>query len=107
MQYLGGKLSAAQLQVTGWVGSMRRSLQGALELVWGPAEEKHEEEEGEQEEEEEGGDEAGRFQRAMSPLRSLARRSRRSLRRFSARSRQTLQRRATENCSVRADVETQ
>ncbi|XP_022601293.1 uncharacterized protein KIAA1671 homolog [Seriola dumerili] len=97
MQYLGGKLSAAQLQVAGWVGSVRRSLQDALELVWGPAEEKQEEgeENEEQEEEEEREDGGGRFQRAMTPLRSFARRSRRSLRRFSTRSRQTLQRRAT------------
>lgn len=109
MQYFGGKLSAAQLQVAGWVGGVRRSLQGALELVWGTAEEKpgEEEEEEEKEEEEEGGDGGGRFQRAMSPLRSFARRSRRSLRRFSVRSRQTLQRRATESCSVRADLVTQ
>lgn len=109
MQYLGGKLSAAQLQVAGWVGSVRRSLQGALELVWGNSEEKQQEEqeeedENEEEEGEEGGDGGGRFQRAMSPLRSFARRSRRSLRRFSVRSRRTLQRRTTETCSVRADV---
>lgn len=108
MQYLGGKLSAAQLQVAGWVGSVRRSLQGALELVWGSAEEKQEEEEEEdKEEEDEGGEGGGRFQRAVSPLRSFARRSRRSLRRFSIRSRQTLQRRASETCSVRADIVTQ
>lgn len=108
MQYFGGKLSAAQLQVAGWVGGVRRSLQGALELVWGAAEEKQQEEEEEdkEEEEEESRDGGGRFQRAMSPLRSFARRSRRSLRRFSVRSRQSLQRRATETCSVRADVVT-
>lgn len=105
MQYFGGKLSAAQLQVAGWVGSVRRSLQGALGLVWGPAEEKQQEEEEEdKEEEEEGGDGGGRFQRAMSPLRSFARRSRRSLRRFSVRSRQTLQRRATETCSAPVNI---
>ncbi|XP_022055785.2 uncharacterized protein KIAA1671 homolog isoform X2 [Acanthochromis polyacanthus] len=101
MQYLGGKLSAAQLQVAGWVGSVRRSLHGALELVWGPSEEKQDEEEDDQEEEEESG--GGRFQRAMSPLRSFARRSRRSLRRFSVRSRQTVQRRTTETCSVQVN----
>ncbi|TDH14408.1 hypothetical protein EPR50_G00042460 [Perca flavescens] len=101
MQYFGGKLSAAQLQVAGWVGSVRRSLQGALELVWGTAEEKQQEEEEEdKEEDEKGEDGTGRFQRAMSPLRSFARRSRRSLRRFSVRSRQTLQRRATATCSA-------
>lgn len=107
MQYLGGKLSAAQLQVTGLVGSVRRSVQGALDLVWGQSNEKQEEEEEddkEEEEEEEGGDGGGRFQRAISPLRSFARRSRRSLRRFSLRSRQTMQRRAPETCSVRADA---
>lgn len=101
MQYLGGKLSSAQLQVAGWVGSVRRSLQGALELVMGNSEEKQEEEEEEEEEEERGGE--GRFQRAMSPLRSFARRSRRSLRRFSVRSRKTLQRRATETCSAQVN----
>lgn len=105
MQFLGGKLSAAQLQVVGWVGSVRRSLQGALELVWGNTEEKQEEDNKDKEEEEEdSGDGGGRFQRAMSPLRSFARRSRRSLRHFSIRSRQTLRRRTTETCSVRADI---
>lgn len=104
MQYFGGKLSAAQLQVSGWMGSVRRSLQGALELMWGTTEEKQEEDKEEEEEEEiEDGGGGGRFQRAMSPLRSFARRSRRSLRRFSIRSRQTMQRRAGETCSVRAD----
>ncbi|KAI3370315.1 hypothetical protein L3Q82_025086 [Scortum barcoo] len=98
-EYLGGKLSAAQLQVAGWVGGVRRSLQGALELMWGTAEEKQEEEEEDKEEEDERGDGETRFQRAMSPLRSFARRSRRSLRRFSTRSQQTLQRKATETCS--------
>lgn len=39
----------------------------------------------------------------MSPLRSFARRSRRSLRHFSVRSRQTLQRRATETCSAQVN----
>lgn len=105
MQYLGGKLSAAQLQVSGWMGSVRRSLQGALELVWGTAEEKQDKEDEDKEEEEEDAEEgSGRFQRAISPLRSFARRSRRSLHRFSVRSRQTLQRRNTETHSVRADV---
>ncbi|XP_042259802.1 trichohyalin-like, partial [Thunnus maccoyii] len=99
MQYFGGKLSAAQLQVAGWVGSVRRSLQGALQLVWGNAEERQEEED-EDKEEEESGDGEGRFQRAMSPLRSFARRSRRSLGRLSLRSRQTLHRRATQTCST-------
>lgn len=103
MQFLGGKLSAAQLQVAGWVGSVRRSLQGALELVWGNTEENQDEEDKDKDEEE-SGDGEGRFQRAMSPLRSFARRSRRSLHRFSIRSRQTLQRRTTETCSVRAGL---
>lgn len=107
MQYFGGKLSAAQLQVSGWMGSVRRSLQGALELVWGNAEEKQEEDKEEEEEDEIGDGGGGRFQRAMSPLRSFARRSRRSLHRFSIRSRQTMQRRASETCSVRANRVTQ
>ena len=105
MQYFGGKLSAAQLQVAGWVGSVRRSLQEALELVWSNTEERQEEED--EDKEEEGGDGGERFQRAVSPLRSFARRSRRSLRRFSVRSRQSVQRRTTEPCSVRADALTQ
>lgn len=107
MQYFGGKLSAAQLQVSGWMGSVRRSLQGALELMWGTTEEKQEEDKEEEEEEETEDGGGGRFQRAISPLRSFARRSRRSLRRFSNRSRQTMQRRASETCSVRADRVTQ
>lgn len=101
MQYFGEKLSAAQLQMTDWVGSVRHSMQGALELVWGSGEEDDKEEE----EEEDGGDGGGgRFHRAVSPLRSFARRSRRSLHRFSIRSRQTLQRKSTETCSVRANA---
>lgn len=101
MQYLGGKLSAAQLHVTSWMGSMRHSLQGALDLMWGASREKKEEEEEEEGGRDRGG--GGRFQRAMTPLRSFARRSRRSLRRFSVRSRPTLQRRTTEAYSVRTD----
>lgn len=103
MQYLGGKLSDAQLQVAGWVGNLRRSLQGAVELAWGPSEEKQEEDDNE-EVEDEGGSRTGTFQRAMSPLRSFAKRSRRSLHRFSARSRQHFQRRSTGTCSVRTSV---
>eukprot|EP00066_Takifugu_rubripes_P023260 XP_011612526.1 PREDICTED: calponin homology domain-containing protein DDB_G0272472-like [Takifugu rubripes] len=94
MQYLGGKLSAAQLQVAGWVGNVRRSLQGALDLVWGSAEDKQEEEQ------DEGVDGGGRFQRAVSPLRNFARRSRRSLRRLSTRSRTTVHRKAGETRSA-------
>lgn len=102
MQFLGGKLSAAQLQVAGWVGSVRRSLQGALDLVWGHSEVKQEEEEDDKEEEEdvESGDGEQRFER----LQNFVRRSRRSLRRFSVRSRQNHQRRATNTSSVRADI---
>ena len=99
MQYLGGKLSAAQLQVAGWVGHARRSLQGALDLVWGSSDDRQEEE---QEEGVGGG--GGRFQRAVSPLRNLARRSRRSLRRLSARSRTAEHGKAGETCSVRTRV---
>uniref|UniRef100_A0A8K9XE56 Tankyrase 1-binding protein C-terminal domain-containing protein n=1 Tax=Oncorhynchus mykiss TaxID=8022 RepID=A0A8K9XE56_ONCMY len=91
MQYLGGKLSSAQVHVSGWVGSVRRSLQGALNLVWGD------------EEEGEGGGGGRRFDRAVSPLRSFASRSRQSLRLFSVRSRQrmTLRRRAADTSAVR------
>lgn len=99
MQYLGGKLSAAQLQVAGWVGNVRRSLQGALDLVWGSAEDKQEEEQ------DQGVDGGGRFQRVASPLRNFARRSRRSLRRLSTRSRTTVHRKAGEARSVRTPVE--
>lgn len=98
MQYLGGKLSAAQLQVAGWVGNVRRSLQGALDLVWGSSEDRQEEEQ------EEGVDGGGRFQRVVSPLRNFARRSRRSLRRLSTRSRTTAHKKAGETCSVRTLV---
>ncbi|XP_070966925.1 uncharacterized protein KIAA1671-like isoform X2 [Oncorhynchus clarkii lewisi] len=102
MQYLGGKLSSAQVHVSGWVGSVRRSLQGALNLVWGDEEEvvvvKEEEEEKEEEDEGEGGGGGRRFDRAVSPLRSFASRSRQSLRLLSVRSRQrmTLRRRAAD-----------
>lgn len=99
MQYFGGKLSAAQLQVAGWVGSVRRSLQGALDLFWSTSEDKEDEDKdggGEGDRGGEGG--GGRFERAVSPLRSFARRSRRSFRRFSMRSRST---RASKTCSVR------
>lgn len=99
MQYLGGKLSAAQLQVAGWVGNVRRSLQGALDLVWGSAEDKQEEEQ------DEGVDGGGRFQRVVSPLRNFARRSRRSLRRLSTRSRTSVHRKAGETRSVRTPLE--
>lgn len=98
MQYLGGKLSAAQLQVAGWVGSMRRSLQGALDLVWSTSEDKQPED---REEEDKDGDGGGRFQRALSPLRNLARRSRRSFRRFSMRGQPP---KVSKTCSVRAHV---
>lgn len=96
MQYFGGKLSAAQLQVAGWVGSVRRSLQGALDLVWRTSDDKDDEDKDGGEEDQGGG---GRFERAVSPLRSFARRSRRSFRRFSMRSRST---RAGKTGSVRA-----
>ncbi|CAB1353939.1 unnamed protein product [Coregonus sp. 'balchen'] len=97
MQYLGGKLSSAQVHVSGWVGSVRRSLQGALDLVWGDEEEVVVVKE-EEEDEGEGGGGGRRFERAVSPLRSFASRSRKSLRLFSVRSRQrmTLRRRAAD-----------
>ncbi|XP_031433383.1 182 kDa tankyrase-1-binding protein isoform X2 [Clupea harengus] len=98
MQYLGDKLSAAQVQVSGWVGSVRRSLQGALDVVSGALQRGPQEVEEEETEEDEGGGGGGgggsgghgRFQRAVSPLRSLASRSRRSLRSLSLRGRQRL-----------------
>ena len=80
MEYLGDMLSVAQTQVSGWVGNVRRSLQGALSLVSGAVERGGRAEEG-------GG--AGGFKRAAS-LRSLASRSRDSFRRFSLRSQQRL-----------------
>lgn len=94
MQYFGGKLSAAQLQVAGWVGSVRRSWQEALDLVWNTSDDRANEDKDGGE-----GDRGGRFERAVSPLRSFARRSRRSFRRFSVRSQST---RAGKTCSVRA-----
>lgn len=86
MDYLGDKLSVAHSHVSGWVGSVRRSLQGALNFVSSSVERGGEGEEG-------GG---GGFKRASS-LRSLASRSRESFRRFSLRSQQrlSLRRRAT------------
>lgn len=100
MQYFGEKLSAVQLHVAGWMGSMRHSVQGALDLVWGTSRETKEEEE-EEGSRDRGG---GRFQRAMTPLRSIARHSRRSLHRFSVRSRQALQRRATGTNKVNQEI---
>lgn len=79
MEYLGDKLSVAQSQVSGWMGNVRRSLQGALSVVSSAVER--------------GGrgaeDSPGGFKRANS-LRSLASRSRDSFRRFSLRSQQRL-----------------
>lgn len=82
MDYLGDKLTVAQSQVTDWVGSVRRSLQGALSFVSNSMDRSGDVEEG------------GGFKRAAS-LRSLATRSRESIRRFSVRSRQHLRRRPT------------
>uniref|UniRef100_A0A8C4YV26 Tankyrase 1-binding protein C-terminal domain-containing protein n=1 Tax=Gadus morhua TaxID=8049 RepID=A0A8C4YV26_GADMO len=72
MDYLGDKLTVAHSHLTGWVGNVRRSLQGALSAVGGPR-----------------GDDGGGFKRTNS-LRSLASRSRESFRRFSLRSQQRL-----------------
>lgn len=82
MQFLGNKLSEAQTQVSGWVGNMRRSLQGAVELMSGALEREGVIEEEEDEER------VGRFERAISPLRSFAARGRQSLRNLSQQSRQ-------------------
>ncbi|XP_062411057.1 182 kDa tankyrase-1-binding protein isoform X3 [Sardina pilchardus] len=93
MQYLGDKLTTAQAQVTGWVGNVRRSLQGALDVVSGALQQRGPQ--GAEEAEEVDDDDAGvgghgRFQRAVMPLRSFASRSRRSLRSLSLRGRQRL-----------------
>lgn len=98
MQYFGGKLSAAQLHVAGWVGGVRRSFQGALALVWSTAEE--------DKEENKGGNGNGRLQKAVLPLRSFAHHNRRSMRHFSIRSQQTVPKSSTETCSVRAALVT-
>ncbi|KAK7172575.1 hypothetical protein R3I93_002631 [Phoxinus phoxinus] len=83
MQFLGEKLSEVQTQVSGWMGNMRRSLQEAVELVSGTLER-----EGVVDEEEEDEERVGRFERAVSPLRSFASRGRKSLRILSQQSRQ-------------------
>ncbi|XP_042180522.1 uncharacterized protein KIAA1671 isoform X2 [Oncorhynchus tshawytscha] len=106
MQNLSGKLSSAQVHVSSWVGSVRRSLQEALNLVWKNDDEEDEvvkeEQEKEKVEEEEGEGGDGRFHRAVSPMRSFASQSRRSLRLFSVRSRQRikLSRRAADTSAV-------
>lgn len=82
MDYLGDKLAVAHTQVTDWVGSVRRSLQGALTFVSNSVDRSG------------GGEEGGGFKRTAS-LRNLASRSRESIRRFSVRSRQHLRRRIT------------
>ncbi|KAL2092305.1 hypothetical protein ACEWY4_012103 [Coilia grayii] len=85
MEFIGDKLSVAQSQVTGWMGNVRRSLQGALSFVSSSVERGGGGE---------GGGEEG-FKRAAS-LRSLASRSRDSFRRLSVRSqRLSLRRRTT------------
>ncbi|XP_066465767.1 uncharacterized protein KIAA1671 homolog isoform X3 [Tiliqua scincoides] len=80
MDYLGDKLSVAQTHMTHWVGSVRRSLQEALNLVTTAV--AHERT---------AGDGAGRapFKRTSS-FRHFASRSRESFRRFSVRSQQRL-----------------
>lgn len=87
MEYLGDKLSVAHSQVSGWMGNVRRSLQGALNLVSSNMERRSGGGDGE---------DGGGFKRAAS-LRSLASRSRDSFRRFSLRSqhRLSLRRRTT------------
>lgn len=82
MQFLGNKLSEVQTQVSGWMGNMRRSLQEAVELMSGTLE--HEGVIDVEEDEEQ----VGRFERAISPLRSFASRGRQSLRNLSQQSRQ-------------------
>lgn len=80
MEYLGDKLSVAHSQMSGWMGNVRRSFQGALNLVSSSVERRSGGG---------GGEEGGGFKRAAS-LRSLASRSRESFRRFSLRSQQRL-----------------
>lgn len=82
MQFVGEKLSEVQTHVSGWMGNMRRSLQEAVELVSGTLER-----EGVIDEEEDK-ERVGRFERAISPLRSFASRGRQSLRNLSQTSRQ-------------------
>ncbi|XP_038619103.1 uncharacterized protein KIAA1671 homolog isoform X2 [Tachyglossus aculeatus] len=78
MEYLGDKLTVAQTHVSQWMGTVRRSLQGALNLVTTAV--THERA---------GGEAGGRtpFKRTTS-FRHLASRSRESFRRFSVRSQQ-------------------
>lgn len=78
MDYLGDKLTVAQTHMTQWMGTVRRSLQEALNLVTTAV--AHERS---------GGDGGSRtpFKRTSS-FRHLASRSRESFRRFSVRSQQ-------------------
>lgn len=80
MDYLGDKLTVAQTQMTHWVGSVRRSLQEALNLVTTAV--THERTSGE-------GASRAPFKRTSS-FRHFASRSRESFRRFSVRSQQRL-----------------
>ncbi|KAA0713842.1 hypothetical protein E1301_Tti015591 [Triplophysa tibetana] len=82
MEYLGDKLSGAHSQMSGWMGNVRRSIQGAINVVSSSVERRTTGTSGG----EEGG---GSFKRGAS-LRSLANRSRESFRRFSLRSQQNL-----------------
>ncbi|XP_073323066.1 uncharacterized protein KIAA1671 homolog isoform X2 [Pagrus major] len=78
MEYLGDKLSVAHSHMTGWVGNVRRSFNGAFNLLSSSVERGGRGEDG-----------TGDFKRTNS-LRSLASRSRESIRRFSLRSQQRL-----------------
>ncbi|XP_061459205.1 uncharacterized protein KIAA1671 homolog isoform X8 [Rhineura floridana] len=80
MDYLGDKLTVAQMHMTHWVGSVRRSLQEALNLVTTAV--AHERTTGE-------GASRAPFKRTSS-FRHFASRSRESFRRFSVRSQQRL-----------------
>ncbi|XP_064024189.1 uncharacterized protein KIAA1671 homolog isoform X2 [Pogoniulus pusillus] len=79
MDYLGDKLTVAQTHMTQWMGTVRRSLQEALNLVTTAV--AHERTGGE------GGSRTPSFKRTSS-FRHFASRSRESFRRFSVRSQQ-------------------
>ena len=96
-------MSSVRLQVSGWVGGMRRSLLGALGLLQGPAGRAHKEEEAGEVEEDEEVEIVKAVRTVISPAQSLAP-SRKSLRRWRPlawRPPPRCERRAAGPCSVR------
>ena len=98
-------MSSVRLQVSGWVGGVRRSLLGALGLLCGPAGRGHKEEEAVEEEEDREAEIVKDVRTAISPPQSVAPsgecRRRRRRRLLARRPLLCCRRRAAGPCSVR------